>query len=72
MNQIEATAQFVICRLAHFEGFQKLHKNMHNFFDNASIISSLKQNMFIMFRLTSGSIFANIDTLVKKLQPNNA
>ena len=67
--QIEATAQFVICRLAHFEGFQKLRESMHNFFGKASIISSLKQNMF---RLTSGPIFADIDTLFEKLQTNNA
>ena len=46
-----------------FWGFSKT-KNMHNFFGKASIISSLKQNMFVMFRLTSGPIFANIDRLV--------
>ena len=46
-----------------FWGFSKT-KNIHNLFGKASIISSLKQNMFIMFRLKSGPIFTNIDKLV--------
>ena len=47
-----------------FWGFQKL-KICITFFGKASTIFSLKQNMFIMFRITSGPIFANINNWFK-------